>query len=147
MSSAISSELIKSPELVATNQCSHVNGAGRHCRMLCADDESLCPYHLRQAQSAKPDPETLAAELLESTGNLNTADRINALLANTVKQFARQRIDRQDALAMGYLAQMLLNTVPGVHKEHQAIRAAQAKEALRKSIAESQARLRSGQSS
>jgi hypothetical protein len=45
------------------------------------------------------------------------------------------------ALAIGYLAQLLLNTVPGVQKEYQAIRAAEAKQALRKSLAGSHARL------
>jgi len=143
---ALSPELATSSELVTTNQCQHTSPRGQHCRMLRVDDESFCPYHLRQTRAAQPDPETLAAELLDSTGNLNTADRVNALLANTVKQLARQRIDRQDALAIGYLAQLLLNTVPGVQKEYQAIRSAEARQALRKSIAESQARLRAGQS-
>jgi hypothetical protein len=64
---------------------------------------------------------------------------VNALLANVVKQLARQRIDRRDALAIGYLAQLLLNTVPGVQKEYQAIHAAEAKQALRQSLAEARA--------
>ena len=146
MSSAIASELIPSSELVTTNQCSHINAAGRRCRMIIAPThDTLCAHHLQQHAAAQPDPETLAAELLDSTGNLNTADRVNALLANVVKQLARQRIDRQDALAIGYLAQLLLNTVPGVQKEYQAVRSAEARQALRKSIADSQARLRVGQ--
>ena len=125
----------------STNQCNHINGAGRRCRMTIAPaNDTLCAHHLQQHIANQPDPEILAAELLESTGNLNTADRVNALLANVVKQLAHRRIDRQDALALGYLAQLLLNTVPGVQKEYHAIRAAEAKQALRKSIAESQAR-------
>jgi hypothetical protein len=92
--------------------------------------------------ASRSGPETLAAELLESTGNLNSAEGVNALLANVVKQFAHQRIDRRDARAIAYLAQLLLNTVPGVQKEHHAVRAAQAREALRKSMVESQARVR-----
>lgn len=144
---ATSSELTISSELVTTNQCQHISPRGYRCHMLRLDDESLCAYHLRQTRAAQADPEALAADLLDGTGNLNTATRVNALLANTVKQLARQRIDRQDALAIGYLAQLLLSTVPGVQKEYQAIRANEAKLALRKSIAESQARLRSGQSS
>jgi hypothetical protein len=145
MSSAPTTELAAS-ELTTTNQCQHISPRGQHCRMLRVDDESLCPYHLRQTRANQPDPETLAAELLESTGNLNTADRVNALLANLVKQLARQRIDRRDALAIGYLAQLLLNTVPGVQKEYQAIRAAEAKQALRKSLAVSATRRRTAES-
>ena len=130
-------------ELTNPNQCHYHNSRGQRCRMLCASGgDSLCPFHLRLSQAAPPDPEALAAELLDGTGNLNTADRVNALLANTVKQLVRQRIDRQDALALGYLAQLLLNSVPGVQKEYQAIRNAQARQTLRKSIAESRARLR-----
>jgi hypothetical protein len=143
---SMSTEPTASSDLVTANQCQHLSPRGQHCRMLRVDDEALCPYHLRLTQASRPDPEILAAELLESTGNLNTADRVNALLANVVKQFARQRIDRRDALAIGYLAQLLLNTVPGVQKEYQAIRAAEAREALRKSIAESAARRTAGQS-
>jgi hypothetical protein len=133
---ATSSEVANSSELAVSNQCQHISPRGQHCRMLRAVDESFCPYHLRQTLASQPDPEALAAELLESTGNLNTADRVNALLANVVKQLARQRIDRRDALAIGYLAQLLLNTVPGVQKEYQAMRASEAKQALRKSVAE-----------
>jgi hypothetical protein len=136
MSVEMSSAAVISSELATSNQCQHLSPRGQHCRMLRVDDEAFCPYHLRQTQASQHDPETLAAELLESTGNLNTADRVNALLANVVKQLARQRIDRRDALAIGYLAQLLLNTVPGVQKEYQAIRAAEAKQALRKSLVE-----------
>lgn len=132
-----------SSEPTNPNQCRHFSPRGQRCRMLRAsDDDSLCPYHRRLTEASPSDPEAVAAELLDSTGNLNTADGVNALLANTVKQLARQRIDRRDALAIGYLAQLLLNTVPGVQKEYQAIRATQARQALRKSIAESRARLR-----
>jgi len=129
-----------SAELVVSTQCQHISPRGYHCHMLRVADESFCPYHFRQTHlAAMPDPETLGAELLAGTGNLNTADRVNTLLANVTKQLARGRIDRRDALAIGYLAQLLLNTVPGVQKEHQAIRNAQARE---KAFAETQARLR-----
>ena len=40
----------------------------------------------------------------------------------------------------GYLSEVLLNTVPGVQKEYQEVRAAEARQALRKSIAKSRAR-------
>lgn len=118
----------------SSNQCTHLNAAGRRCRMTVAPThDTLCAHHLQQHLASEPDPEAVAAELLDGTGNLNTADRVNVLLANTVRQLARQRLDRQDALAIGYLAQLLLNTVPGVQKEYQAIRATQAKQALRNS--------------
>jgi hypothetical protein len=140
MSSAIVSEFTQSMQLVATKQCSHLNGAGRRCRMLIAPThDTLCAHHLQQQLADQPDPEILAAELLDGTGNLDTAERVNTLLANVTRQFARGRIDRRDALALGYLAQLLLNTVRGVHKEHQAIRAHADPEARHQRFAAAQA--------
>jgi hypothetical protein len=45
----------------------------------------------------------------------------------------------RDATTMGFLAQLPLKTVPGVQKEYQAIRAHEARQARRKSIAQSRA--------
>jgi hypothetical protein len=39
------------------------------------------------------------------------------------------------SIAIRYFAQLLLNTVPGVQKEYQAIRAHEARQALRQSFA------------
>src|SRR5271168_2954400 len=104
------------------NQCRHLSPRGQRCRMLRAsDDESLCSYHLRLTAASQPAPEALAAELLESTGNLNTADRVNPLRAHPRKQPAHQRNRRRQALRNRFLAELPLNPVPGVQKEYQAV--------------------------
>jgi hypothetical protein len=79
---------------VTPDQCTHINARGRRCRMLAAPDHSLCPQHVRLSAASQPDPETLAAELLDSTGDLGTAGEVNALLGNVVKLLARRNIDR-----------------------------------------------------
>jgi hypothetical protein len=110
------------------SQCQHKNSRGQRCHMLIdknhrlPDGEnrsSLCPYHLAQskAKEAVPDPETLAAELLADIEHFSTADNVNLFLGNLVKQLARKRIARRDAIALAYLGQLLLNSLPPMWKE------------------------------
>lgn len=114
---------------------------GQRCRMLRASDQdSFCAHHLRQAAASQPDPEALADELLNSTGDLATASEVNALLANVVKLLARRNIDRKDAIAFGYLSQLLLCSLPDMEKKLEAEHDALALEEVNKSIAEMQAR-------
>jgi hypothetical protein len=112
----------------AESQCQYKNSRGQRCHMLIdknhrpSDGEkrsSLCPYHLAQtkAKDALPDPETLAAELLSDIVNFTTADSVNLFLGNLVKQLARKRIARRDAIALAYLCQLLLNSLPPLRKE------------------------------
>jgi hypothetical protein len=104
-----------------TNQCTHINAKGRRCRMLIAPDhDSLCAMHVRLALTAQPDPEVLAEEILDSTGNLQTAAEVNTLLGNVVQQFVRKRIDRRDAIALAYMSQLLLNSLPALDRQHKA---------------------------
>jgi hypothetical protein len=42
---------------------------------------------------------------------------VNQLLGNLVKQLARKRIERLDAIAMAYMCQLLLNSLPPLKKE------------------------------
>jgi hypothetical protein len=112
------------------SQCQYKNSRDKRCHMLIdknhrsPDGEkpsSLCPYHLAQskAKDALPDPETLAAELLGDIVNFTTADSVNLFLGNLVKQLARQRIARRDAIALAYLCQLLLNSLTPLRQEQQ----------------------------
>lgn len=110
-----------SAKSLVVNQCHYINARGRRCRMLIAPDhDSLCQHHLAQSAVSQPDAEALAEELLNSTGDLATADEVNTLLANLVRQLARKRIDRKDAMAIVYASQLLLSTLPGIDKEYAA---------------------------
>ena len=121
--------------------CEHISPRGQRCRMLrTSGREPLCAHHLRQAAPSQLHPEALAAELLNSTGDLATPGEVNALLGNVVKLLARRNIDRKDAVAFGYLSQLLLCSLPGMEKELEAERGAFALEEINKSIAETRAR-------
>jgi hypothetical protein len=116
-----------STKSVTANQCHHINARGRRCRMLIAPThDSLCAHHLAQSAASQSDAEALAAELLGSLDDFSTADSVNQLLGNLVKQLARKRIARLDAIAMAYMCQLLLNSLPPLKKE---LRAEQDEEA------------------
>lgn len=100
-------------------RCTHTTRNGR-CRMPATDSSvSFCSEHARQEENHQqtPDPETLAAELLSSIEDFATADAVNHFLGNLVKQLARQRIARRDAIALAYLCQLLLNSLPPMWRE------------------------------
>jgi hypothetical protein len=100
------------------SRCNHINARGRRCRLTIAPSHnSLCTHHLRQASAAQPDTETLAAELLGSLDDFCTAESVNQLLGNLVKQLARKRIERRDAIAIAYICQLLLNSLSPLKKE------------------------------
>jgi hypothetical protein len=121
-------------------QCQHISPRGQRRRMLPASDQdSLCAHHLRKAAASQPDPEALAAELLDSTGDLTSAEEVNAFLANVVKLRARNLIDRKDAVAFGYLSQLLLWTLPGMERNLEAESDAIEAEELNRDIAEMRA--------
>lgn len=100
-------------------RCTHTTRNGR-CRMPATDSAaSLCSEHAPRQENPQqtPDPETLAAELLGEIVNFTTADSVNLFLGNLVKQLARQRIARRDAIALAYLCQLLLNSLTPLRKE------------------------------
>lgn len=79
---------------------------------------SLCAHHARQEhRRRRTDGETQADELLASIPDFTTAASINLFLGNLVRQFARKRIARRDAIAMAYLGQLLLNSLSALNRE------------------------------
>jgi|SRR5580692_12500374 hypothetical protein len=130
--------LAKSP---IVNQCNHINARGRRCRMLLAsDEESFCMHHLAKSSIARLDDETIAGELLNSTGDLTTRDDVNALLRNVAKLFACRMIDRKEAVAFGYLSQLMLCSFSGIDEKLESKRDALALDEVNKDIREMRAR-------
>ena len=106
-------------------QCQHISPRGQRCRMLRASEAELfCLHHLRKAASTLLDPEALAAELFHDIESFVSANEINTLLGNVVRQLARKRIERKDALAIGYLSQLLLSSLLVMRREQQAVQEA-----------------------
>ena len=108
--------------------CQHVSPKGRRCHMLLDPNltsasgnshPSLCAYHANRSNVsiATPDPEAIAADLLRGIKNFSNANSVNRFLGHLVKQLARKRIARRDAIALAYISQLLLNTFPAMQRE------------------------------
>lgn len=117
-----------SPKQHTNPQCQYKNARGRHCHMLIDENHrpqngarrpTLCAYHADRLKAAVPvvDPEVLAAELLGDIDSFTTADEVNLFLGNLVRQLARKRIARRDAIALAYISQLLLTTHTAMARE------------------------------
>lgn len=103
----------------ARTRCAHFTGAGRRCRLRVLNNQSgLCFRHFALQQSAfAQDSQAAAAELLSGVRDFSSAGSINLYLGNIVKQLAHRRISRTDAVALAYLGQLLMNTLPALKHE------------------------------
>ena len=108
--------------------CQHISPKGRRCHMLIdehhrpangAGRPTLCAYHAARLMAAAPvvDPEVLAAELLADIDSFTTADEVNLFLGNLVRQLARKRIARRDAIALAYISQLILTSQTAMARE------------------------------
>jgi hypothetical protein len=61
--------------------------------------------------------ENFAAELAPLSGEFRTATDVNHALGRLFTLLAENRIPRRNAVALGYLAQLLLQTLPAVREE------------------------------
>ena len=138
--------------------CQHINARGHRCRMLAAPprkssaDEPqplLCPYHSarRTARAALPDPEALARELLRGVHQFSDAASVNRFLGNLLRQVARRRIPRRDALALAYISQLLINTLSPLQKERDDQRDTEAGHLLLQYVADARAARRARENS
>jgi hypothetical protein len=105
-------------EPLTSRFCQHLTAAGRRCRKLRAlGHPSFCERHAQPRSKPLPDDEALAAELLASVDDFTTAARVNLFIGNVVRQLARKRIQRRDAIALAYLSQLLLNSLSAMERE------------------------------
>src|SRR5919108_492932 len=99
-------------------RCAHVNCRGHRCRMFATGaQEGLCPHHLGRLQAERAKNDEALAELMGPLEDFSSPASVNLFLGNLLKQMARKRIDRRDALAQAYICQLLLNTFPHIHRE------------------------------
>jgi hypothetical protein len=114
------------------HQCQHVSPEGRRCHMLVDHNQrlpngmhlpTLCAYHADRLKATVPavDPEVLAAELLTDIDSFTTADEVNLFLGNLVRQLARKRIARRDAIALAYISQLILTSQTAMAKQRAAL--------------------------
>ena len=98
--------------------CRYTNRRGQHCRLFSIiPNLELCPHHARllEKQHQRHNDNT-AAELLGDLTDFSTPDAINALLGNLVRQLARKRIHRRDAMAIAYVSQLLLGSIAALDR-------------------------------
>src|SRR6266849_6498275 len=109
------------PKQDSDHQCQFQNARGQRCNMLIDQNHrpangsptsTLCAYHADRLRATVPivDPELLAAELLTDINSFTTADEVNLFLGNLVRQLARKRIARRDAIALAYISQLILTS-------------------------------------
>jgi hypothetical protein len=79
---------------------------------------SLCAHHASKHKSSGKRAVLKAPEFEALCSDLTTATNINRALAQTFLLMAQGRISRKDAVAFGYLSQLLLQTVSGVRAEY-----------------------------
>ena len=130
----------KSIPINESSRCQHRLANRTRCRLPVSQaDPRFCPRHaLSPHQQA--DGEALAAELLASTGDLSSADEVNALLGNLVRMLAHKRIDRKDAIAIAYMSQLLLNTLTPLERQLKAEQKAASERQFAQRLAEINAR-------
>jgi hypothetical protein len=106
------------------HQCEYQNARGQRCHMLIDQNHrpatgtgypTLCAYHAGRLGAAV-EPEALAADLLGDIQDFSTPASVNLFLGNLVKQLARKRIARRDAIALAYISQLLLNSLPPLER-------------------------------
>lgn len=113
------------------SHCQHISPKGNRCHMLIdqnhrfpngAQRPTLCAYHAGRLRASVPvvDPEVLAADLLGDIDTFTTADEVNLFLGNLVKQLARKRISRRDAIALAYISQLILTSQTAMAREEAA---------------------------
>ena len=117
-----------SPKQQTNLECQYKNARGQRCRMLIDQNHrpangaactTLCAYHADRLRAASPvvEPEALAAELLADIDSFTTADEVNLFLGNLVRQLARKRIARRDAIALAYISQLILTSQTAMARE------------------------------
>jgi hypothetical protein len=119
------------PNEANNNRCEFAFSDGRRCRnhraQLCAHHASKTPIRSGSASRANNVSEgTLLGltnpcnlpELEPLCADLTTATNINRALAQVFLLMAQGRIPQKQAVAFGYLSQLLLQTVPGIRSEY-----------------------------
>ena len=95
-------------------RCEFTSSDGRQCRMQRAH---FCAHHSSKEKTDRGSPDAALGGLEALCGDLTTATNINRALSQTFLLMAQGRIAQKQAVAFGYLAQLLLQTVPGIRSE------------------------------
>jgi len=99
-------------------RCTNLRADGKRCASaLYQGHSSLCHYHLSRQMRGIADGDILAADILSAVGNFQSAAAINIALGKIFLHQVTGRLSRQDALALCYNCQLLLQSLPAVKQE------------------------------
>jgi hypothetical protein len=99
------------------DRCQFSFADGRRCGMLRWQKHRLyCLPHAREEERLLA-VDKVGHELTSLSGEFNTFTDINHVLGKVFTLLAHNRIDRRDAVAYAYVAQLLLQTIPTVKDE------------------------------
>jgi hypothetical protein len=102
---------------VHDNRCVRQFADGRRCRMLRKrGHDALCVFHANEEQQLL-ETDKLAREFASLSGKFLTAIDINHVLGKVFDALAQKLISQRAANTFGYLAQLMLQSVPGVRRE------------------------------
>lgn len=97
-------------------RCRFCTSDGRRCRMPREGHRAFCRSHaIREDEALAPSRAT--QELLSLSGEFKTARDINHILGKLWVQLVQGKIARGDAVALAYIGQLLLQTLPTVRGE------------------------------
>src|ERR1700680_847008 len=113
--SPLKSQISDLPSPGNVSRCEFTFSDGRRCR---SERPSLCAHHASKQKRGGKRAALKASELETLCSDLTTATSINRALAQTFLLMAQGRISRKDAVAFGYLSQLLLQSVSGVRAEY-----------------------------
>jgi hypothetical protein len=101
-----------------SSRCTFTTSDGRRCRSFTYPGHaSLCHQHLRKELDGAPPSEDIAADILSSIHNFQSAAAINAALGRIFALLAAGRIKRQEALSLAYMCQLMLQSLKGFKHE------------------------------
>jgi len=113
--SPLKSQISDLPSSENVSRCEFTFSDGRQCR---GNRASFCAHHASKQKRGGNGASLKAPELEALCSDLTTATSINRALAETFLLMAQGRISRKDAVAFGYLSQLLLQSVSGVRAEY-----------------------------
>ena len=97
--------------------CRFAFSDGRHCRMPRWDNHDLyCLHHARDEQPLLG-ADQVAQELVSLSGDFKTASDVNHVLGKLFSLRVKNLISRRDAATLTYMAQLMLQSLPGVRRE------------------------------
>jgi len=100
-----------------TDLCCFSFRDGRTCRLpRWKKHRTLCIYHARSEQQLLG-ADQAASQLISLSGDFRTASDINHVLGKLFTLVAKNRIPRRNAVALAYIGQLLLQTLPQVRAE------------------------------